>query len=286
VTAQSEPQAPVIPGLAGRVAFIPGAARGQGRSHAVALARAGADIIATDCCRQLASVPYPMSTSGDLAETAALVEKAGGRCLTAEADVRTASELDRAVAAGLEQFGRIDIVVANAGIAQGFREDEQLTPQRLWADYIDVNLTGVWNTIQATMHAVIAGGRGGSVILINSTSGLKGMSRGDPRSDAYTAAKHGGVGLMRAYATELGPHGIRVNAIHPTAVNTPMVNNDAMAAWIERNKARVATGFRDALNAGLLQPADISDAVVWLASDTSRYVTGVSLPVDAGFTVI
>ena len=227
-----------------------------------------------------------MSTPADLAETAALVEEAGGRCATAKADVRSAGELDKAVAAGLEQFGLLDIVVANAGIAQGFRDGEQLTPQQLWADYIDVNLTGVWNTIQATMQALIAGGRGGSMILINSTSGLKGMSRGDPRSDAYTAAKHGGVGLMRAYATELGPHGIRVNAIHPTAVDTPMVNNDAMAAWIQRNKNRVATGFRDALNAGLLQPADISDAVVWLASDAARYVTGVSLPVDAGFTVI
>jgi SDR family mycofactocin-dependent oxidoreductase len=274
------------PGLDGRVAFITGAARGQGRSHAVTLARAGADIIATDCCRQLASVPYPMSTPEDLAETAALVKEAGGRCVTAEADVRSAGELDQAVAAGLEQFGRLDIVVANAGIAFGFRHGEQLTPQELWADSIDVNLTGVWNTIRATMQAVIAGGRGGSMILINSTSGLKGMSRGDPRSDAYTAAKHGAVGLMRAYATELGPHGIRVNAIHPTAVDTPMVNNDAMAAWIEANQSRVATGFRDALNAGRLQPADISDAVLWLASDSSRYVTGVSLPVDAGFTVI
>jgi SDR family mycofactocin-dependent oxidoreductase len=274
------------PGLDGRVAFITGAARGQGRSHAVALARAGADIIATDCCRQLASVPYPMSAPEDLAETAALVKEAGGRCVTAEADVRSAGELDQAVAAGLEQFGRVDIVVANAGIAFGFRDGEQLTPQQLWADSIDVNLTGVWNTIRATMQAVIAGGRGGSMILINSTSGLKGMSRGDPRSDAYTAAKHGAVGLMRAYATELGPHGIRVNAIHPTAVDTPMVNNDAMAAWIEANQSRVATGFRDALNAGRLQPADISDAVLWLASDSSRYATGVSLPVDAGFTVI
>jgi SDR family mycofactocin-dependent oxidoreductase len=272
--------------LSDRVALITGAARGQGRSHAVELARAGARIVSIDCCAQLDSVPYPMASEDDLKQTVAEVEAVGGTCLPIVADVRELPSLDAAVAQTLDAFGRLDVVVANAGIAQGFRADEPIRREQLWADYIAVNLTGVWNTIQATKQAILDGGRGGSIILINSTSGLKGMSRGDPRSDAYTAAKHGCVGLTRAYAIELGPHAIRVNAIHPTAVDTPMVDNDAMRAWVDRNLNRVAGGFGDAMHVGRLAPQDISDAVVWLASDASRYVTGVGLPVDAGFTIV
>lgn len=272
--------------LTGKVAFITGAARGQGRSHAIALARAGASVIATDCCAQIPTVPYPMSALDDLMETVAAVEEAGGKGIGVVADVRSPEQLGEAVRQGVAAFGRLDIVIANAGIAQGFPEHETHTPNEIWNDYLAVNLTGAWNTIQATKAELIDGGRGGSVILINSTSGLKGMSRGDPRSDAYTAAKHGQVGLMRAYALELGPHDIRVNCVHPTAVDTPMIDNPAMRAWVEHNKARVATGFGDAMHAGRLKPEEISAAVLWLASDATKHVTGVSLPVDAGFAIV
>ncbi|KAA9157314.1 mycofactocin-coupled SDR family oxidoreductase [Amycolatopsis acidicola] len=272
--------------LTGKVAFVTGAGRGQGRSHAIALARAGASVVVTDCCAQIPTVPYPMSTSDDLAKTLAAVEEAGGRGISVVADVRYSRQLADAVARTREEFGRLDIVVANAGVAQGFPEEEAHTPDEIWGDYLAVNLTGSWNTIRATAPLLVEGGRGGSVILINSTSGLKGMSRGDPRSDAYTAGKHGQVGLMKAYALELGPHGIRVNCVHPTAVATPMIDNPAMRSWVEHNMARVATGFGDAMHAGRLEPEEISAAVLWLASDATKHVTGVSLPVDAGFAVV
>ncbi|AIJ23268.1 mycofactocin-coupled SDR family oxidoreductase [Amycolatopsis methanolica] len=272
--------------LTGKVAFITGAARGQGRSHALALARAGAAVVATDCCAQIPTVPYPMSTPDDLAETVAGVEEGGGRGIGVVADVRSRDQLDDAVRQGVDAFGRIDVVIANAGVAQGFPEEETHSPGEIWDDYLAVNLTGAWNTIQATAPVLVEGGRGGSVILINSTSGLKGMSRGDARSDAYTAAKHGQLGLMKAYALELGPHGIRVNCVHPTAVATPMIENPAMKAWVEHNLPRVPSRFGDAMHAGRLQPEEISAAVLWLASDAAKHVTGVSLPVDAGFAVV
>ncbi|MFJ8816529.1 mycofactocin-coupled SDR family oxidoreductase [Amycolatopsis thermoflava] len=272
--------------LTGKVAFITGAARGQGRSHALALARAGAAVIATDCCAQIPTVPYPMSTPDDLAKTLAAIEEAGGRAIGVTADVRSRDQLDDAVRQGLDAFGRLDIVIANAGVAQGLPEQETHSAGQIWDDYLAVNLTGSWNTIQATAPVLVEGGRGGSVILINSTSGLKGMSRGDPRSDAYTAAKHGQLGLMKAYALELGPHGIRVNCVHPTAVATPMIENPAMKAWVEQALPRVPSRFGDAMHAGRVQPEEISAAVLWLASDAAKHVTGVSLPVDAGFAVV
>ncbi|SHH04615.1 SDR family mycofactocin-dependent oxidoreductase [Jatrophihabitans endophyticus] len=273
-------------GWAGKVALITGAARGQGRSHALALAARGVDVVAVDICEQIETVPYPLATKDDLEQTAADVERAGARCLPVVADVRDRSLLLDAVERARASFGRLDIAVANAGVAQGYRDDDGTTPEQQWSDYLAVNLTGVWNTVTACAPAIVDGGRGGSIILINSTSGIKSMSRGEARSDAYTAAKHGGVGLMKAYAIELGPVGVRVNAVHPTAVATPMTENDAMRAWVERNVDRVANGFRDAMHVGRVQPADITEAVLWLASDASRYVTGVSLPVDAGFTIV
>jgi SDR family mycofactocin-dependent oxidoreductase len=273
-------------GLAGKVALITGAARGQGRSHAVALAREGVSVVATDICRQIESVPYPLATEEDLAETARLVEQAGARCITAVADVRSRADLVAAVEKGMAELGRLDVVVANAGVAQGLPARETTTIDEQWADYIAVNLSGAWNTVKAAQDAIVAGGRGGSIIIISSTSGLKGMSRGDARADAYTAAKHGLVGLMRAYAIELGPHHIRVNTIHPTAMETPMVDNDAMRAWVEANVSRVAGGFGDAMHKGRIEVEEISEAVLWLASDRSRSVTGVALPVDAGFTIV
>jgi SDR family mycofactocin-dependent oxidoreductase len=271
--------------LDGRVALVTGAARGQGRSHARTLATAGADIVAVDICRQLDTVPYPLATEDDLAETAELVRGTGRRCLTHVADVREREGLAAAVAEAMNAFGRIDVTVANAGVAMGMPERESATEETIWADYIAVNLTGAYNTIQVTKPAMLSGGRGGSIIVISSTSGLKGQSRGDTRSDAYTAAKHGLVGVMRAAANELGPHGIRVNAVHPTAVSTPMVDNDAMRRWIAANVDSVAGGFGDAMHVGRIEARDVSEAVLWLASDSSRYVTGVSLPVDAGFII-
>lgn len=273
-------------GLEGKVALITGAARGQGRSHAVSLAREGVSIIATDICRQIPTVPYDLASREDLEETARLVEKEGARCVTAVADVRERLELVAAVEAGLAELGRLDIVVANAGVAQGLIEDDPTTIDEQWADYVAVNLTGAWNTIKATQSALTSTGSGGSVIIISSTSGLKGMSRGDARADAYTAAKHGLVGLMRAYAIELGPQGIRVNTIHPTAMSTPMVENDAMRAWVEANLHRVAGGFGDAMHKGRIEVQEISNALLFLASDLSASITGVALPVDAGFTIV
>jgi SDR family mycofactocin-dependent oxidoreductase len=271
--------------LAGKVALVTGAARGQGRSHAIALAREGADVVAIDICRQVETVPYPLATEADLAETARLVEATGARCVTAVADVRDRQEVVAAVATGTAALGRLDVVVANAGVAQGLLEEETTTIDQQWADYLAINLTGAWNTIQATRDAIVTSGDGGSIIIISSTSGLKGTSRGDARADAYTAAKHGLTGLMRAYAIELGPAAVRVNTIHPTAMHTPMVDNPAMAAWIDANSTRVAGSFGDAMHRGFIEVQEISDAVVFLASDRARSITGVTLPVDAGFTI-
>jgi SDR family mycofactocin-dependent oxidoreductase len=272
-------------GLAGKAALITGAARGQGRSHALALASAGVSVVAVDCCRQIPSVPYPLATADELADTVTQAKEAGGACIGLTADVRLLTDLDDAVAQGMSAFGRLDVVIANAGVAQGFPEQEECSPEQIWADYVAVNLTGVWNTLQACKAPLLDGGRGGSIIITNSTSGLKGMSRGDPRSDAYTASKHGTLGLMKAYANELGPHGVRVNCVAPTAVDTPMINNPAMTAWVEHTTRRGAGGFRDAMNVGRVQASDITEAVLWLASDAARYVTGVCLPVDAGFVI-
>jgi SDR family mycofactocin-dependent oxidoreductase len=277
------PKESIVTGLEGKVAFITGAARGQGRSHAVRLARLGADIVATDRCADLETVPYPLADDEDLQETARLVEKEGRRCVAARADVRDEAALQAAVDAGLAEFGRIDVVVANAGIAPIFPDDVH-TDATLWGDVIDVNLTGVYNTVRLTVPAIIAGERGGSIVLISSTAGLKGNVHAAAGGFAYTAAKHGVVGLMRAYANELAPHSIRVNTVHPTGVATVMVENDTMAAYLA-SVPEAGSAMQNALPISLLAPGDISDAVCWLASDAARYVTGVTLPVDAGYLV-
>jgi NAD(P)-dependent dehydrogenase (short-subunit alcohol dehydrogenase family) len=189
------------------------------------------------------------------------------------------SALQAAVDAGLREFGRLDIVIANAGIAP-----MSVSPLPCeWKDVIDINLTGVYNTIEVALPAMIERDRGGSIVLISSTAGLTGSGRRTPGSVGYTAAKHGVVGLMRTYANSLAPHRIRVNSVHPTGVNTPMVINDAMEEYLADSQAGGAA-FENALPVDLLEAIDISNAVMWLVSETGRYVTGISLPVDAGFT--
>ncbi len=270
--------------LEGKVAFITGAARGQGRSHAVRLAEEGADIIAVDLCEQMPSVHYPLATAEDLEETQALVEKFDRRIVAMKADVRRPDQLQAAVDAGLERFGRIDIVLANAGIAPiagpGGNENVEL-----WRDVVDVNLTGVWNTVQAAIPAMISGGRGGSIVITSSTAGLKGIVYGTAGGTAYTTTKHGVVGMMRALANELGPHSIRVNTVHPTGVNTKMLDNDYLRSFLSPKSERKSP-MKNVLPVGVLEPGDISEVILWLVSDPAKYMTGVTLPVDAGFCIV
>ncbi len=264
--------------VAGKVAFITGAARGQGRSHAIRLAEEGADIIAVDICRDYGSVPYPMATAEDLAETARAVEALDRRIVAAQADVRDAAALAAAVDDGVAQFGRLDIVSANAGICTAQSWDE-VTPA-VWQDTLDTNLTGVWNTLVVSVPHLIAAG-GGSIICTSSTAGLKGM----PFLAPYVAAKHGVVGIARAMANELASHNIRVNTVHPTGVDTPMGHGlGAIDALKERYPA-IAPIYLNTLPVDSVQARDISHAVLFLASDEARYVTGLEFTVDAGNTI-
>jgi (+)-trans-carveol dehydrogenase len=269
-----------------KVAFITGAARGMGRSHALRLAEEGADIIGVDLVAQVASVGYPMSTPEDLDETVALVEKTGRRMVARPVDVRSQAQLDEAVAEGLAAFGHIDVVCANAGIAS-FGPALQL-PEQTWQDVIDINLTGAWHTVKAAAPSMVRAGQGGSIILVSSVAGLKGL----PGIAHYTSAKHGLVGLMRTLANELAPFRIRVNTVHPTNVATPMVFNDETFGALRpdipnpsQDDVIEAASAMQAIPIPWVDPLDISNAVLWLASDESRYVTGVTLPIDAGSTI-
>jgi SDR family mycofactocin-dependent oxidoreductase len=261
--------------VSGKVALITGAARGQGRSHAVRLAREGADIIALDLCADLESIPYPLGTGADLAETARLVEQAGGRVVTAQVDVRDSDAMAAVVIHGVERLGRLDIAVANAGVCTVQRWDE-VTPQ-VWDTVVGINLTGAWNTCVASIPHLIEAG-GGSLILISSVAGLKGQ----PFFAPYVAAKHGMVGVMRMLANELAVHHIRVNSVHPTGVDTPMlVGLSGLTPRIEASPD-VGSIFLNSLPVDVLDPDDVSDAVLHLASDESRFTTGLTLTVDAG----
>lgn len=265
--------------LKGKVALITGAARGQGRAHAVRLASEGADIIGIDICAPIASVPYPLATADDLAATVKLVEDTGARIVAKEADVRDRASLSDAVQAGVDELGRLDIVIANAGIAPMQSGDDG------WRDVIDVNLTGVYNTIKAAIPTLVKQGAGGSIVLISSAAGLAGVGSPDAGSVGYAAAKHGVVGLMRVYANLLAKQNIRVNSIHPTGVETPMIDNDFTRGWLAKMAAESDSpgSMGNALPVEVLQPEDIANAVAWLVSDQARYITGVTLPVDAGF---
>ncbi|KAD3632992.1 mycofactocin-coupled SDR family oxidoreductase [Arthrobacter yangruifuii] len=263
----------------GKVAFVTGAARGQGRSHAVRLAQEGADIIAVDLCDSVRGVKYPAATEEDLAQTVKEVEALDRRIIASAADVRDRASMQKAIDTGVAELGRLDIVVANAGIMMMKPWDEQ-TPE-MWEDTIGVNLTGVWNTVQLTAPHLVESG-GGSIILTSSAAGLKGL----PFLVPYVAAKHGVVGLMRAFATELAESNIRVNSIHPTGVETTMITGEDMQAfpgWLQAHP-RLSAMSTNLLDVQSVQPGDISNAVLFLASEEARYVTSLAMTVDAGVT--
>lgn len=268
--------------LEGKVAFITGAARGQGRSHAIRLAEEGAAIIAMDICDQIPSVFYPMATTDDLAETERLVEEAGGSIVTLVGDVRNQEDVQRVYDAGTAQFGHVDIVLPNAGIMPVI--DQGVQPQA-WHDAIDVMLTGVWHVLQITVPGMIERGHGGSIVITSSAAGHSSMGLNTfPGQAGYTAAKHGVVGLMRLYANQLAKHFIRVNTVHPSGVNTPMVANAEYGAFVNSHP-EVANdpAYKNPMPVELLESIDISHAVAFLASDEARYITGITLPVDAGY---
>jgi SDR family mycofactocin-dependent oxidoreductase len=264
--------------LEGKVAFITGAARGQGRSHAVRLAREGADIIAVDICQQIDTVRYPMATPEDMDQTVKEVEALDRRVFARQADVRDEAGLKAAFEAGVAELGPADIVLANAGIAPMSREGSR----EAWQDVIDVNLTGVFNTVETAIPSMIERGRGGAIVLTSSTAGLVGIGGADPGGLGYTAAKHGVVGLMRSYANVLAPHSIRVNSVHPTGVRTPMIVNDFMQELLAQDP-QMGSAMGNALPVDMVEPVDISNAILWLVSDDARYVTGITVPVDAGY---
>ncbi|MCV7252823.1 mycofactocin-coupled SDR family oxidoreductase [Mycobacterium hackensackense] len=269
--------------LDGKVAFITGVARGQGRSHAVRLAEEGAAIIGIDICADIASNGYPMASRAELDATVALVEAAGGKMLATVADVRDFAALRSALDSGVEQFGRLDIVCANAGIAaMAFRELTIEEDLQMWTDVVDVNLVGSFHTAKAAIPHLIAGERGGSIVFTSSTAGLKGFGGMQGGGLGYAASKHGIVGLMRTLSNALAPHSIRVNTVHPTAVNTMMAVNPAMTAFLE-NYPGGGPHLQNPMPVGLLEPGDISSAILYLVSDSAKYVTGVAFPVDAGF---
>jgi SDR family mycofactocin-dependent oxidoreductase len=268
----------------GKVAFVSGAARGQGRGHAVRLAQEGADIIAIDICKPVDNVVYPAATPADLAETADLVKGYDRRIVTAEIDVRDYDALKAAVDSGVAQLGRLDIIVANAGIGNGGNKLHKIR-ENIWQDMIDINLSGVWKTVKAGVPHILAGERGGSIVLTGSVGAHKALAH----TGHYIAAKHGVVGLMRAFAVELGQHRIRVNSVHPSQVNTPMTMNDVTFKLFRPDLENPGpddfapfSQMTHTLPVPWVEAVDISNAVLFLASDESRYVTGVSLPVDAG----
>lgn len=268
--------------LEGRVAFVTGAARGQGRSHAVRLAREGASIIAVDIAGPASSAnTYPAPTVADLNETIKLVEAEGSRVIARVADVRDQDALDGVVALGVDELGgRLDVVVANAGICNWGRFWEMADDQ--WQTLIDINLTGVWRTMKAAVPQMLSAGNGGSIINVSSVAGIKAL----PGQAHYSAAKHGVVGLTKSAALELGEYGIRVNSIHPWGVATPMAEDPTTAVMLTEHPAYIAS-FGSALpQISLADPDDISDAVVWLASDLSRTVTGTQLTLDMGATKV
>ena len=263
--------------LEGQVAFITGAARGQGRAHAIRLAQEGADIIGIDICQQMKSVGYRMSTREDLDETVRQVKDLGRNIVAVEADVRDVDAMQRSFDAGVAELGPVTIVVANAGIGPG----GAATPDEQWDEVVDVNLKGVWNTGRVAIPSMIEHGRGGSIVLTSSTGGLIGSPSNIAGMLGYTAAKHGVIGLMRSWANYLAQFSIRVNSVAPTTVRTPMAN-DGDVSLITKHVPELVNALTNALPVEAVDAMDVANAVAWLASDEARYVTGTVLPVDAG----
>jgi SDR family mycofactocin-dependent oxidoreductase len=269
----------------GQVAFITGAARGQGRSHAVRFAEEGADIIAFDLCAQIDSVAYPMATPEDLDETVDLVEKTGRRIVAEEGDVRDFASVKAAVDKGVAEFGRLDFVLPNAGICPAV--GERRNDIAAYVDTIDVLLNGVYYTIEAALPALLEHGDGGVIVITSSVAGLKSLvpSRrsGSHGIAGYHAAKHGVVGLMRYYATSLAEKKIRVNTVHPTGVDTLMIVNEHMNEHAAQHP-ELGSALTNLLPVELIEPADVSEAMVYLCGRSGRYITGTTLPVDGGNT--
>jgi SDR family mycofactocin-dependent oxidoreductase len=270
--------------MTGRVALVTGAARGQGRSHAIALAAAGADVIITDLDGTVPTVDYPLASPTDLMDVCNTIKGLGRRVHSAFVDVRDADGMAEAVAEGVRQFGRLDAVVANAGILGTPAPSWELAPDQ-WRTLIDVNLTGVWTTFRAAIPPMIEAGNGGSLVAISSIAGLRGI----PHCSHYVAAKHGVVGLVGSLANELAKYQIRANTLHPTNVRTPMIDNP-FSAKIFRPDLDAPT-LEDAdqvlrrinlLEMPWIDATDVTDAVMWLVSDESKRVTGAAIPVDAG----
>jgi SDR family mycofactocin-dependent oxidoreductase len=282
-----DPQSRIIPDtpkrrrnvgkLEGKVAFITGAARGQGRSHAIRLAQEGADIIAVDICQQLQAVGYAMSVPEDLEQTVKEVEALGRRIVARQADVRDSKALRQAFTDGVAELGPVEIVLANAGIGPG----GMASSQQQWDEVVGVNMTGVWNTGRVAIPSMIEHGRGGSIVLTSSTGGLTGTGMDAAGMLAYTAAKHGVIGLMRSWANFLAPHFIRVNSVAPTTVRTPMAGDGNVAAILEY-APELEGSLRNAIPVEAIDPIDVSNAIAWLVSDEARFVTGTVIPVDAG----
>jgi len=267
--------------LDGKVAFITGAARGQGRAHAVRLAADGADIIALDLCADIESMDYPNAAPSDLDETVGLVEGEGRRIVARQADVRDGDAVETALAEGVAAFGRVDIVLANAGIIRlGAGADDR----QVFRDIIDVNLIGVWNTVRAALPTMIDAGRGGSIVITSSSAGLKATGTDRAGGQAYAAAKRGLVGLMQVWANDLGKYSIRVNTIHPTGVATGMVMNEAMGRLLDAGDVAV-DAMQNVLPIPMLLPEDVAGAVAFLVSEEAKFITGIAWPLDAGFAV-
>jgi SDR family mycofactocin-dependent oxidoreductase len=273
--------------MAGKVALISGVARGQGRSHALRLVEEGASIIGFDGLCTYDTVPFSQATQEDLDETVALVEEAGGKIVAGRADVRDRAEIAAVVAKGLEQFGQIDIVIANAGIGINGRPFWEV-PEADWKDVIDVDLTGVWHTVSAAMPAMIEANRGGSVVMTSSAAALKAA----PNLGAYTAAKTGVIGLMRSMANDLAPYRIRANVVCPTSVPTDFLFNDRLYRIFRPDlehptaeDVKPVMAKMHPLGEPWIETQDISAAVAYLASDEARYITGIVLPVDLGLSI-
>ncbi|ODU07576.1 MAG: 3-ketoacyl-ACP reductase [Pseudonocardia sp. SCN 72-86] len=287
VISYSDKEQRIVDRVKGKVALITGAARGQGRAHAKRLAEEGADIIAVDICADIDNLGYPLGSSEELAETVRIVENEDRRIIARQADVRDGAALQAVVDEAVAEFGGIDIVCANAGLIDSVPKVWEIT-EEMWDVQIDTMLKGVWNTVRAAVPVMIESGRGGSIIITSSLVGLKGT----PHTGAYSAAKAGDVGLAQSLAAEVAPYGIRVNTVHPTAVDTDiLMRNEPMQTLFRadlggrvptREEFAEACAPMNLLSIPWIEARDVSNAVLFLASDESRYVTGLRMSVDAG----